>query len=200
MVGSRFLAGLYRSLKDEQQAAAALWAGQPATEQMERHGLQTQLLEAMQAFGLEHPEEAEAEAAAWVDLIEGQAGQCLFFAVQIAKAGRTAPGIQGQSTAANKAFSRALVSYRAAFPDEMVAEGVDRALLKAAHRGAEALSQAARDLYEEERASLRRDAHAKFIGVLREQAALVLTDLAPAQNRGEGPVACGPPAEGERVP
>jgi hypothetical protein len=41
VAASRFLARLYRALKDEQQASAALWAGQPATERMERHVLQS---------------------------------------------------------------------------------------------------------------------------------------------------------------
>jgi hypothetical protein len=174
VAASRFLAKLYRSLKDEQQASAAIWAGQPATERMERHGLQTHLLDAIQAFEAEHLEETEAESAAWQDLIEAQAGQCLFFAVQVAKNGKNSPGLLGQSTAANKAFSRALVSYRAAFPDEMVAEGVERALLEAARLGAEAISQDGRDLLETERACMQRDAQTKFIEVLREQAALVL--------------------------
>lgn len=175
VAASRFLAGLYRALKDEQQASAAIWAGKPATERMERHGLQTHLQEVADAFELEHPDETEAEAAAWQDLIEAQAGQCLFFAVQVAKNGKAAPGLLGQSTSANKAFSRALVSYRAAFPDEMVVEGVERALLEASRRGAEAFSQDARDLLEEDRACMFRDSQAKFIEVLREQARLVLT-------------------------
>lgn len=175
VTASRFLAKLYRALKDEQQASAAIWAGQPATERMERHGLQTHLAEAIEAFELEHSDETEAEGAAWQNLIEAQAGQCLFFAVQVAKNGKSSPGILGQSSAANKAFSRALVSYRAAFPDEMVATGVEQALLEAARRGAEAFSQDGRDLLETDRACMQRDAQAKFIDVLREQAALVLT-------------------------
>lgn len=174
VAASRFLARLYRALQDEQQASAALWAGKPATERMERHGLQTHLPEVFLAFELEHPEETEAEAAAWQGLIEAQAGQCLFFAVQVARNGRSSPGIQGQSTAANKAFSRALLSYKAAFPDEMVAEGVERALKGAAVRGAEVFSLDARDLPEEDRVCMRRDAEAKFLCVLREQAVLVL--------------------------
>ena len=175
VAASRFLAKLYRGLKDEQQASAAIWAGQPATERMERHGLQTHLNEVLQAFELEHFDETEAEAAAWQNLIAAQAGQCLFFAVQVAKNGKPSPGILGQSTAANKAFSRALVSYRAAFPDEMVAKGVERALLQASRLGAEAFSQDARDLLEADRACMFRDARTKFIDVLREQATLVLT-------------------------
>jgi len=171
---SRFLARLYRALKDEQQASAALWAGQPATERMERHGLQTHLQEVFLAFEREHTDETEAEAAAWQGLIQAQAGQCLFFAVQVARNGKSASGLQGQSTAANKAFSRALVSYRAAFPDEMAAAGVECALREASVRGAEAFSLDARDLTEEDRACLRRDAEAKFIDVLREQAGRVL--------------------------
>jgi ribosomal protein S9 len=176
VAASRFLAKLYRALKDEQQASAAIWAGQPATERMERHGLQTHFLEVYQTFELEHPDETEAEAAAWQNLIEAQAGQCLFFAVQVAKNGKPTPGLLGQSTAANKAFSRALVSYRAAFPDEMVAAGVKRALLEASRLGAEAFSQDARDLPEEDRACMRRDARTKFVEVLQEQAALVLAN------------------------
>lgn len=175
VAASRFLAKLYRGLKDEQQASAAIWAGQPATERMERHGLQTHLSEVLQAFELEHFDETEAEAAAWQNLIAAQAGQCLFFAVQVAKNGKPSPGILGQSTAANKAFSRALVSYRAAFPDEMVAKGVERALLQASRLGAEAFSQDARDLLEADRACMFRDARTKFLDVLREQATLVLT-------------------------
>jgi hypothetical protein len=174
VVASRHLAGLYRSLKDEQQAARALWAGQPATERMERHGLQTQLLESLQTFALAHLDETEAEAVAWQSLIEGQAGQCLFYAVQSTKIGKSVPGLKGQVTAANKAFRRALVSYQSAFPDEMVAQGVEHALQDASKRGSEALSLAARDLSREDRASLRRDAQAKFIAVLREQATLAL--------------------------
>jgi hypothetical protein len=175
VAASRFLAKLYRSLKDEQQASAAIWAGKPATERMERHGLQTDLPEVIKAFELDHPDETEAEGAAWQNLIEAQAGQCLFFAVQVTKGGKASPGLLGQSTNANKAFSRALVSYRAAFPDEMVVEGVERALNKAARLGAEAMSQDARDLSEEDRGCLFRDAQTKFISVLREQASLVLT-------------------------
>jgi len=175
VAASRFLAGLYRALKDEQQATAAIWAGQPATERMERHGLQAGLPAVLQAFEQEHPEETEAEACAWQTLIQAQAGQCLFFAVQLAKHGKASPpGLLGRSTAANKAFSRALVSYRAAFPDEMVAVGVECALLEASRLGAEAFSQDAQDLLEEDRACMRRDTHAKFIEVLREQAALVM--------------------------
>ncbi len=175
VAASRFLAKLYRSLKDEQQASAAIWAGNPATERMERHGLQINLPEVIKAFELEHPDETEAEGAAWQNLIEAQAGQCLFFAVQVAKSGKSSPGILGQRTTANKAFSRALVSYRAAFPDEMVIEGVERALTKAARIGAEAMSQDARDLSEEDQACMFQDTQAKFIDILREQAALVLT-------------------------
>ena len=173
VAASRFLARLYRALKDEQQTSAAIWAGQPATERMERHGLQTHLPEVIQAFELEHPDETEGEAAAWQDLIEAQAGQCLFFAVQMAKNGTVS---LGQSTAANKAFSRALVSYRAAFPDEMAAAGVEQALLAAARLGAEAFSQDARDIPEEDRGRMFRDAQTKFIDVLREQATLVLAN------------------------
>jgi len=51
---------------------------------------------------------------------------------------------------------------------------VERALREASVRGAEALSLEARDLTEEDRACLRRDAEAKFLDVLREQARLVL--------------------------
>ncbi len=175
VAASRFLAGLYRTLKDEQQATAAIWAGRPATERMERHGLQADLPAVLQAFEQAHQEETQAEACAWQTLIQAQAGQCLFFAVQVAKNGKVSPsGLLGQSTAANKAFSRALVSYRAAFPDEMVAVGVDCALLEASRLGAEAFSQDAQDLLEEDRTCMRRDAHAKFIEVLREQAALVM--------------------------
>ena len=174
VAASRFLAKLYRVLNDEQQAAAAIWAGQPATERMERHGLQTDLLEVVQTFELEHPDETEAEAAAWQNLIAAQAGQCLFFAVQVAKNRTSCPGFLGQSNAANKAFSRALISYRAAFPDAMVAAGVEHALLQASRLGAEAFSQDARVLLEEDRACMRQDAQTKFIDVLREQATLVL--------------------------
>jgi hypothetical protein len=175
VIASRYLAKLYRGLRDDQQAAAAIRAGQPATEWLERHGLQTHIMEAIQTFERDHPEETEAEALAWQNLIEGQAGQCLFFAMQAAKDGRMVTSMQGQRLAANRAFSQALTSYHAAFPDEMVTLGTDRALLQAAFRGAEAMSRIARNLTGDERTRFRRDTQAKFISVLREQAAPVLT-------------------------
>jgi len=156
VVASRYLAGLYRSLKDEQQATAALWAGQPATERMERHGLQTQLLESIQAFGLEHPKRDRCRGRGLAEPHRGAGWSVPLLCRPDLKVRESVPGIQGQSTAANKAFSRALTSYLAAFPDEMVAEGIEHAFLEASRRGAEALSLAARDLTDEDRACLRR--------------------------------------------
>lgn len=74
VMASRWLTRLYRTLRDDHQAATAIQAGAPAEERLKRLGLHGRVSSMDVLFNQDHPEEIQAEEAAWTALIEGHAG------------------------------------------------------------------------------------------------------------------------------
>lgn len=127
---SRFLAGLYRVLGDEKQAANAIQAGAPAEEMGRRYGLAVRIAVFKIVCGTEG-DEVEGEAKAWELLVEAQAGIAALHAMAQGQ-GEKVRGLVGARNMAAKALTRAIRGYRSAFPEEMVETGIRRAVERAA--------------------------------------------------------------------
>ena len=136
---SGWLTRLYRSLRDDRQASLASQAGAPAAERMQRRNLRGRVAPLELRFNQDHPEETLAEEAAWMTLVEAQAGLAAFFAITAPTEEKPTPGLRGARTAAYKAFQKTIRGFRTAFPDEIVSDGVASAVRKAATTCADAL-------------------------------------------------------------
>jgi len=119
VVASAWLTRLYRSLGDDRQAALAIQVGKPGMERLSRLGLESRLPAQLEGFLRQHPDETQAEEAAWSLLVEAYGGISAFIAVTDATDGRAAHGLRGTRTATNGAFRKALQGFRTAFPDEV---------------------------------------------------------------------------------
>ena len=136
---SGWLTRLYRSLRDDRQASLASQVGAPAAERLQRRNLQGRVAPLELLFRQEHPEETLAEEAAWVSLIEAQAGLAAFFTIAAPTEEKPPPGLRGARTASYKAFQKTIRGFRTAFPDTIVSGGVASGVRKAATTCADAL-------------------------------------------------------------
>lgn len=124
VMASRWLTRLYRTLRDDHQAATAIQAGAPSEERLKRLGLHGRVSSMDALFNQDHPEETQAEKAAWTALIEGQAGLAAFFAITDSTDGKPSPGLRGPRTATFAAFRKAIQGFHTAFPNSTVTKGV----------------------------------------------------------------------------
>lgn len=134
VTASRWLTRLYRSLRDDRQAATAIQAGAPAVERMNRVGLQDRVAPLKEGCTQEYQEEAQAEEAAWIALVEAQAGLSAFFVIYDFSDGKPPPGLRGTRAATYGALRKTILGFRAAFPDSMVKEDVISAVRKSASK------------------------------------------------------------------
>ena len=131
VMASRLLTRLYRVLGDERQATLAIQAGAPTMERMFRLGLQARIPAVMEAFALEHPDEPQAEQAAWMALIEAQTGLAAFYAISNTSDAKPVPGLRGSRTATYGALRKAIRGIHTAFPEAMANEAVSLATKRA---------------------------------------------------------------------
>lgn len=127
LVAVRYLAAFYRQLRDDRQATAALQSLGPAEERARRLGIEGRVIAEREVFLRQYVDETEAEAAAWHSLIEAQAGICAFHALVADDPDRNKP-LRGARCASLKAFKRAVVGMRTAFPEPMAEEGIAKAV------------------------------------------------------------------------
>lgn len=133
VTASRFLTHFYRLMADGHQLSAAIQAGAAAEERMVRLGLQKALPDYLESFRRMHPDETEAEEAAWCQIIEAMAGfRASIILLDAMRCAGMAPGLQGLRTTVQKALQAALRGYRTAFPEAMVVAGTLQAIRKAA--------------------------------------------------------------------
>lgn len=104
----RFLVRLYRCLRDDKQAAAALEVMAPSEERAARLGL----IKPRPFYPPNLHDETEAEAQAWETLLEAQMGFCSFHAM--------VDGPSGAKRTAERAYFRAVRGFETAFPVEWV--------------------------------------------------------------------------------
>ncbi len=128
---SRWLTRLYRSLRDDRQAAIASQAGTPAEERLKRLGLQNQVTPLEDRFIQKYPDETKAEESAWIALIEAHAGLSAFFAVTDSADGKPVQGLLGARTATYGALRKAIRGFHVAFPESMAKQGAASAFRKA---------------------------------------------------------------------
>jgi hypothetical protein len=96
-------------------------------ERLFRLGLQARTPPMEETFAREHPDETQAEQAAWMALIEAQTGIAAFYAISDTSDAKPAPGVRGNRTATHGALRKAIRGIRTAFPDPMADEGVKSA-------------------------------------------------------------------------
>ena len=138
VVASGWLARLYRSLGDERQAVLAVQVGEPGVKRLGRRGLQQRVPAQAEAFQRQHPEETQAEEAAWGQLVEAYGGISAFIAVTDSSDGRSASGLRGARTTTNAAFRRAIRGFHTAFPDEIARPAITVAIQRACQGCADA--------------------------------------------------------------
>ena len=131
VMASKWLLQLYRRLGDDRQAALADQAGVPATEKMNRLGLQPLVVLLYDRFSRDYPDETDGEQSAWMILVEAYSGHSAYFALSDTLKVRPHQGMQGARTAAHRALRTAVRGYQVAFPEEMVKPGVQLATRKA---------------------------------------------------------------------
>lgn len=139
-MAARHLAGLYRRLGDDRQVATALQSVGSAEERARRLGIEGRVNSAREAFLRQFPNEIEAESAAWQSLIEAQAGICAFHAMVEEDHEKGKP-LRGSRIASLKAFKKALLGLRTAFPEPMAQEGIERAVQNASRTCADLFVQ-----------------------------------------------------------
>ena len=164
VVASRFLVGLYRALGDDRQVANATQAGAHAEEQATRLSLRSRIAALRTLFGQENPEELGRESRAWQILIEAQAGLSALHS--LVDGHDKGSSIRGARTATEKAFLRSLRGYRVAFPDEMTALGIQRALETAAARCSSSFTLEVEGASEQEQVDLRNQLHTTILDTL----------------------------------
>jgi hypothetical protein len=114
-------------LGDEHQAVLAQRILGPSEERAQRLHLGDQVAEAQTGYGPDPIDSTAGEARAWECLIEAHAGLLAFHAL-VHEGTSQNRGIRGSWTSTRKSFHLALQGYHTAFPDEMVSQGVQRAL------------------------------------------------------------------------
>jgi len=162
-----YLVRLYRALGDDRQASVALRACGPSEERAQRSGLQAQVAASTAEFAAGQADDTVGEQNAWELLVEAQAGLCAFHAMvdDHEKGG----SLRGLRTNTNKAFEKALLGYRVAFPEEMTVVGIGRAVATAADRCSDSFSLNLADATDEEKSTLRREIHASILEGLMDQ-------------------------------
>jgi len=133
IVASRYLTKLYRGLGDEKQASNAIQVGALMEERAQRLGLLSQAQQHQTTFQAEQTDTTQGEAQAWQVLVEALAGLSAFYAIADAPAPKPT-GLQGVRNKTNKAYQKALHSYRVAFPESMANQGIKNAIHRSAHR------------------------------------------------------------------
>ena len=121
------LVRLYRSLRDDKQAAVALQIRAPAEERARRLRLKAPAPLPMN----ERAGETETEASAWGDLLTAQAGLFTFHAM-VADNSPEGRKLGGARNLAGKTLQRAIRGLQTAFPEGMAQAILDQAIQSAA--------------------------------------------------------------------
>jgi hypothetical protein len=138
-MASGYLVRLYRALGDDRQGCRVLEVRRSCEERARQLGLQDRVAALTEAFLAEHPDDQAREARAWQILVEVHAGLTSFFRL-VEPEHEKGMGIRGHRSAVHRALHRSLQGYRAAFPDDMAAQGIHLAIEAATNCCADVIS------------------------------------------------------------